>query len=313
MELQGEWMGGKDAGSRSRRRRKPTKDLPTASKSTSSSAGSSFLPELVDAINELNPHQEDAAASLSSHRRNAPSDSGNTLANPEADVWSAYAELQSAYSALQASELSASTHLQQSAGLLEKERKRASSLKEKLGRSTKARDAVKRQLAEVLSESKEISRAFENKKEELETERNRLQEVEATCTTETRARKEAEAAAVELRGRIKTYTKNAKDREDTLTAEIEALKSQLEKLEKDAKTANRDLGKSTKVCERLRAECASTESALVGLRAQCSTLEIEVAIVFNTFGPGINTFKIKNPRGDIILINCIFNSYIFFI
>ena len=125
MELHGEWLGNaKRNGGGRRRRRKGAKGAPAPS--TPLGGGSSFLPELVDAVNELDPHpfREDAALSKT-QRRNAPASSSvSESRSPEGDVWSAYAELQSAYSALQASELSASTHLKQSAGLLEKERKR---------------------------------------------------------------------------------------------------------------------------------------------------------------------------------------------
>ena len=118
-----------------------------------------------------------------------------------------------------------------------------------------------------------MSFALEKQQKDLEIAESRLQEVGTTHATETQARLEAEAVVVELRGRLKTQTNNASDREKTLSAEIEALKAQVQNAEQDADTAKRGLSVSTEECERLREECASSESAVDGLRAQCSTLE----------------------------------------
>ena len=292
MELQGEWMG-TDRSAFRRKRKGPTKGLPAAPSSAASSSGSSFLPELVDAVGDVGPRpfREDASTSSSSssssssppllsHRCNAATSGSNVFSKPEGDVWSAYAELQSAYSALQASELSASTHLQQSSGLLEKEKKRVSSLKDKLARSVKERDAAKAQLAAVLFESKEMSNALGNQTKKLEAAKERLQEAEATRASETQVRQEAERGLADLRVRLETHTIHMAEADDAvkmLTVKIEALTTRLNTAEQDVITANACLAASKEEYVKLQAQWASRKKTVDGLSEKCSALEKEVA------------------------------------
>ena len=100
-------------------------------------------------------------------------DDGSSSNNNTDDVWAAYAELQKAYAALQASELSASTHLQQTSGLLTSSTKKCSDLerqyskaKDKCSKAQRERDQAKERLSDVLTDSSELHAALASREAE---------------------------------------------------------------------------------------------------------------------------------------------------
>ena len=133
---------------------------PKQRKRQRSNHNSSFLPELVDTISE----QEQQTTCPSSSIQNInnlnphPFHNNQTHQNPQnndtEDVWAAYAELQSAYAALQASELSASTHLQNSSQLLTTKEKAYSKLKDKYTKITHDHTTTKTNLTNLLNDTK---------------------------------------------------------------------------------------------------------------------------------------------------------------
>ena len=133
---------------------------PKQRKRQRSNHNSSFLPELVDTLNE----QEQQTTCPSSSIQNInnlnphPFHNNQTHQNPQnndtEDVWAAYAELQSAYAALQASELSASTHLQNSSQLLTTKEKAYSKLKDKYTKTTHDHTTTKTNLTNLLNDTK---------------------------------------------------------------------------------------------------------------------------------------------------------------
>ena len=117
----------------------------------------SFLPELVDG-NEH--HTAQHLQPFQNHNHNPK--------NPEEkDVWAAYSELQHAFSALQASELSASTHLQNTNSLLNAAEKKYADTKAKYTKIQNDRDQARTKLNEVLNDTAELHTVLDARDKEL--------------------------------------------------------------------------------------------------------------------------------------------------
>ena len=118
----------------------------------------SFLPELVDG-NETH-HTAQHLQPFQNHNHNPK--------NPEEkDVWAAYSELQHAFSALQASELSASTHLQNTNSLLNAAEKKYADTKAKYTKIQNDRDQARTKLNEVLNDTAELHTVLDARDKEL--------------------------------------------------------------------------------------------------------------------------------------------------
>ena len=274
MELQGEWLGGSDGSGKSNRRKRKSK-----ARQPVTSQSSSFLPDIVDAVNEMDPHPfRDDACAGQNRSTNVCNNEKSQLdgATPEGGVWSAYAELQSAYSALQASELSASTHLKQTNSLLEKEKKKYASLREKLSKYSNDLETAQAKLSDLMSESKETAAFLEAKRSELDAANKCIAEAQSERITAQEAQKEAEAKLLGLKNQVDSLTETSSQNEIALKSKVEALRARLMAAEEDSASAKIDLAKINDIHKKLLSKCDSNEQEATVLRAKCKSLEREI-------------------------------------